>query len=378
MDRGVEVPTIELRAGTWFELREYMVTPPLKKHPGLIALSLLAATIAVVWTTRPRQPRSAVERPKPQVSIPTTTTPERPSLKSLELTARPVQIAVVSERAFPLQVTASGPISFDESRTSHVTAPVVGLMQKTAHGRTVRAGETVGVIYSLEVYVAALDLIAQTRDFRSQAQLDEARQRLSRWGMRRELVARIEQTLKPQAALPLIAGVSGTVVTEKPLPAPFVEPTGEDLFTITDPSYAWLYVELPADEAELARLGMTARVTIEGIGPPVSAPIGYISRRATEGKRVVRFDLHSAELRMPPTVQAKVDLQLGTARGPAIAESAIIRDDARTFVYVVSESRMEPREVKLGLSKDGVYLVKTGLAAGETIVVDGSHLAPSN
>jgi hypothetical protein len=356
-----------------FELLEHMVSPsitPLKRHPGhhggLLALSLLAGAIVVVWTTSPK-PNRAVEHVEPHAGTATKAT-DRTSLVPIELSPS-TQIAVVGDRELSQEVSASGPVTFDESRTAHVFTPVAGWLSKRAHGRTVRAGDTLGVVHSLEVYVTTLDLIAQVRDFRSQAPLDELRSRLYRWGMRREMVLRIEQTMKPQAALPLIAAVSGTVVAERKLASPFVEPTAEDLYTITDPAYAWLYVEIPADDAELARVGMTARVTIEGITRPVSAPIGYISRRATDGKRTVRFNLHAAGLHIPPMVQAKVDLLLQTARGPAIVESAIIRDGERTFVYVVHDSQMEPREVKLGPSKDGQYLVSSGLAVGETIAV---------
>jgi multidrug efflux pump subunit AcrA (membrane-fusion protein) len=275
-----------------------MVTP-LKKHPGqhggLLALALLAATTIVVWTAHPRRSTPPVEKPKPQISA--TMTPE------------PVELSTRPPVELPRQVSASGPISYDESRTAHVNAPVAGWLHAHPHGRTVRAGETIGVIHSVEVYLATQELIAQLRDFRSQALLDDVRMRLYRWGMRREMIMRIEQTMKPQAALPLIARVSGTVVAEPKRDTPLVEASGDDLVTITDPSYAWLYVEIPADQAERARIGMTARVTIEGIARPVRAPIGYISRRVSEGKRTVRFDLHTANLSMPPTAQAKVDLE---------------------------------------------------------------------
>jgi multidrug efflux pump subunit AcrA (membrane-fusion protein) len=255
-----------------------------------------------------------------------------------------------------------------------VIAPVAGWLEQTTRGRTVRAGETVGVIYSLEVYATTSDLISQLRDFRSQAAVDEQRERLYRWGMRREMVAAIEQTGKPQASLPLISRVSGTVVARKKLETPLVE-RGDDLLTVSAPGFAWLYVDVPVDDAALVRVGMTGRVKIDGIAHPMTAPITYVSRRVTDGTRTLRFDLHTAELRLPPTGQAKVELELGTMRGSAIPETAVVRDGERAFVYFAGTTRMEPREVTLGPSTEGWYLVTRGLAVGDRIAVDANHLA---
>jgi hypothetical protein len=349
---------------------------PLKKpdhHGGLLALSVLVTMVVVLWASHSkRSAPTVVERPKPQASV-AAMTAEHPSLQPIEPNTT-VELVVVGERELSRKMVATGPVSYDETRTSRVTAPVAGWLRRSPHGRTVRAGETVGVLYSLEVYAATCDLIAHVRDFRSQAALDEQRRRLYRWGMRREMVAAIEQTRQPQTTLPLIARVSGTVVAEKKLATPFVE-RGDDILTVSDPGSAWLYVDVPADDAALARVGMTGRVKIEGIARPVVAPIAFVSRHATDGNRTIRFDLHTAELRLPPTVQGKVELLLGTTRGPAIAETAIVRDGEHAFVYIAGTTRMEPREVTLGPSRDGWYLVTRGLAAGETIAVDAKHLA---
>ena len=345
---------------------------PLKKpdhHGGLLALSVLVTMIVVLWTSHSKRSGPTVERPKPQASVAMTSE----HLQPIEPNTR-VELVVVGEREFSHKMVATGPVSYDETRTSRVTAPVAGWLHQSTHGRTVRAGETIGVLYSLEVYAATCDLIAQVRDFRSQAALDEERLRLYRWGMRREMVAAIEQTRQPQASLPLISRVSGTVVAEKKLATPFVE-RGDGILTVSDPGSAWLYVDVPADDAALARVGMTGRVQIEGIAHPVIAPIAYVSRGVTDGNRTIRFDLHTAELRLPPTVQGKVELLLGTTRGPAIAETAIVRDGERAFVYIDGTTRMEPREVTLGPSSDGWYLVTRGVAVGDTIVVDAKHLA---
>jgi len=367
---------MRLLPGTAFEPLRFMLptVTPLKKpdhHGGLLALAVLITMVVVLWISHSPRSSPPAERPKPQAAI-AMTHAEQPELQPVEPKSS-LELIVVGEREIARQLVASGPISYDAAKTSRVNAPVAGWLQHTTRARTVRAGETVGMLYSLEVLGATRDLISEVRDFHSQAALDEVGQRLYRWGMRREMVSAIEESGRPQAWLPLISRVSGTVVVRKKLDTPIVE-RGDEILTISDPASAWLYVDVPADDAALARLGMTGRVKIDGTARPVTAPIAYISRRVTDGIRTIRFDLHATELRYPPTVQATVELPLGTMHGPAVPEAAIVRERERAFVYIAGTTRMEPREVTLGPTKDGWSLVTRGLAVGDKIAADAKLL----
>jgi hypothetical protein len=200
-------------------------------------------------------------------------------------------------------------LSYEQHRTHHVGVPVYGWLQRTAmQGRRVRAGETLGVIYSPEVYLTTSEVIAQLRDYRSPEQLDAARLRLLRWGMRREQLAAVQASRHPTAALPLIARVTGTVVAVQGDAKQFVDPNaGLELVTITDPTYAVLYVDFDAATADKLALGATGRVKVAG--HTYAAPIGYIARRAEDGKKTVRFDLHDPAMRFRADMAATVDLQ---------------------------------------------------------------------
>lgn len=284
-----------------------MITP-LKKHRGqhgaLIALLMLAAATVVVLTAHPRRSKSSrTHAPVAAVSSGdvATTPPDQAPVAEQPKT-------VVVDDGSP--VIAIGVTSYDETRTSHVRAPVHGWLKKThakSVGRTVRSGETLGIVYSPEVYLATASVVDQIRNYRDQASLDAERYRLLGWGMLQTTVSRIEKTLKPQFALPLLARVSGTVVAEAGLPAQFVEPSGFELFTITDPAYACVYVDVPEAYAARLAVGTSARITIEGIARPVTAEVAYVYRRAEEGMRKVRFDLHSSWPGIKPNLPVKAE-----------------------------------------------------------------------
>lgn len=334
------------------------------QHGGLIAALVLATTTGVVLTTQPGG-TSAPPAPKAMVAPP----PPPPAV-SPTLVLRG-NTAIVKEQTYQRTIRASGTISFDEDHTAHVTVPVRGWLKKArakSLGRNVRAGETLAVIHSPEVYLATQDLLAQINDFHSQEALDYQRIRLLRWGMPRETLAAIERANRPSAVLPIVARVGGVVVAEQGPRAGLTDPwAAGELFTITDPSSTWLYIDVPAADAARVTPKLKARVTVENQKPLV-ADVGYVFRRVEAGLRTIRLELHTRAVK--PGMGATVELVLGTERKPIVPPSAVRREGGATVVYVVHGKQLESREVTLGPLTDAGYPIDAGLAAGETIAVD--------
>jgi len=338
------------------------------RHAGLAALGLLGSATVVAWVTRTHDPTPDVVTPR----RPAAATKKAPELVPIPLDDG-VKLAAVEERAIPYVVTATGPVTYDESRTNHVGNPVPGVFVKTrptSLGRTIRAGETVGVLYSLEVWVATTNLLAELRDFHSQEALDAERMRLLRWGMRREQLANIELSMQPTAALPVIARVTGKVVAEDQpgTTRMLVDLATPDLLTITDPTRASVWVELPAHDAVLLTDGGRAQVAI-GNQRPVAAPIGYLATRARHGVHALRVDLHPYRAKMPPDATAKLELLRTTLRGAVIPQAAVVQRDKRTVAYVVKGEVAEPRDVQLGPTTGDSVLVVDGVAIGDRVVL---------
>ena len=67
-------------------------------------------------------------------------------------------------------------------------------------------------------------------------------------------------------------------------------------------------------------------------------------------------------------------LILGVRHGPIVPESAVQSGPNGTYAFVVrQDSTVETRPVRIAASRDGKALIESGLAAGETIVVDGHY-----
>jgi multidrug efflux system membrane fusion protein len=87
----------------------------------------------------------------------------------------------------------------------------------------------------------------------------------------------------------------------------------------------------------------------------------------------VRAIVENADGALLPGLFAKV--RMGSADAATtilVNEKAISTDQNKKFVFVMGANNMpEFRELTLGQSVDGLRVVKTGLKANETIVVNG-------
>jgi multidrug efflux system membrane fusion protein len=145
-----------------------------------------------------------------------------------------------------------------------------------------------------------------------------------------------------------------------------------------------VYVSFDGDEATFLRLAPAAR---QGAAIPVRVGLANEAGAARQGRLEFldnRVDPGSASVRMRallPNPQGELTpglfarVQLGSAQArPAvlIAEQAVGTDQNRKFVYVVgADGKAQYRVIELGPAVDGLRVVRTGLQAGERVVVAG-------
>jgi multidrug efflux system membrane fusion protein len=152
-----------------------------------------------------------------------------------------------------------------------------------------------------------------------------------------------------------------------------------------------IYVAFEGDERtflryqDLIRAG--ARPNARGDGNPVrvgltdedgfphQGTLDFVNNQLDPGTGtiLVRAVLSNAERRFTPGLFARVQL-VGSAAHQAllIHDQAVLTDQDRKYVYVVGEGNTAMRkDVELGSAVDGLRIIKSGLAAGDRVVVNG-------
>lgn len=140
-----------------------------------------------------------------------------------------------------------------------------------------------------------------------------------------------------------------------------------------------LLVRLRVTEAEAARLrpGMPATLAIAGREKPAGATLTHVGGAADPATRSVAVLAEVAKEDAPslrPGAFAAVTIPVGSARHPAIPQSAIRPSERGFLAYVLDGTTARERVLLLGLrSDDGRVEVLSGLAGGEQLVVRGGE-----
>ncbi len=109
--------------------------------------------------------------------------------------------------------------------------------------------------------------------------------------------------------------------------------------------------------------GNTALLRLDAVRPTLGA-----GGHAVEA--VVRLP---ATVPWPPGASVDAEVTLAVHRGAVtVPETSVVLRPAGTVVYMIEGGRAHERRVHTGLRRDGLVEIVSGLAAGETVAVDGA------
>jgi len=319
-------------------------------------------------------------------------TVEPASASAIGLTTAPVE-----ERDFVRHLRTTGVVVVDETRTAHVHPKVRGWVdgiRVNYVGQKVASGEVLCGIYSQEVYAAEIEYLAlldrthleplapgefadQERGARS-ALIAAARRRLGLWDVPKSEIARLETSREAQRTFPLLASRSGIVVSKQVVDGMYVDPSA-DLYTLSDLSRVWLIADIYESDVAAVRLGQAGRLEVQGIAAAIEAKVAFIPPTIDEPTRTlkIRFDLANPAGKLRPGAFATVTMDLPLGRGLAVPESAVLRTGTRAIVFVVHESHIMPREIRLGPLVENFYRVEAGLSPGDVVATGAQFLLDS-
>lgn len=151
---------------------------------------------------------------------------------------------------------------------------------------------------------------------------------------------------------------------------------GQKLFTITDPKNLIVEVEIPAHDLGSLSAGMkgefkpdplrpeTVPVEIEGLSPLVDVQSGTAT---AELKPLGQLDsIRQGQL-------GQVVLKTNLRDSFLLPESAILYRDDKPYLRVVTDGKVQRKEVELGPRQGSSFEVKSGLKPGEIVVTRTSR-----
>jgi membrane fusion protein (multidrug efflux system) len=110
-------------------------------------------------------------------------------------------------------------------------------------------------------------------------------------------------------------------------------------------------------------------------GRTFAGKVGSVDSRVDPSTRsvTVRALVPNPDGRLKPGMFMTVQLSRGDRDTLVVPEEALVPEAGDVFVYVVRDATVEKRVVKTGQRRVGEVEVVAGLAAGDTVVVEGTQ-----
>ncbi len=317
-----------------------------------------------------------------------------------------VRTDLVAAHMVPEVVTAPGEVALDLKQVAKITSRIEGQVEKihVQLGDRVKPGQPLAAISSLqfdqliEEYLVskaqtdvaensfrrteklrAEDIVSERkliedkgRYLETKAKFQHVREKLLNMGMTADELHQLEHGSHQEGHhYTLTTPIAGTVVAQNVVRGQGVAP-GNELFEIVDTSRVWVFANLPIEQARKFKEGDLGKILPKG-GELVTAPLTYLAPVADETTRTirVRFEVENQQHRLRPREYVEVQLLIPSPPTLAIPVSAVTTADNVRGVFVQRETGYAFVPIEVGREGGGWIEVKTGLSAGEMVVVDG-------
>jgi cobalt-zinc-cadmium efflux system membrane fusion protein len=335
-------------------------------------------------------------------------------LSRQQLDVQQMRMEMVSEQEVATTLEAPGRIAFDDLRVAHVFAPVSGRIVSIAAvpGQRVRKGDPLIEIESPDVGAAVsdvgkaeADLAAAERELKRQRELVEAHaaaereldQAQSTYERARAEVGRARRRAElfhhrgAQGVTQrffLRSPIDGEVIARNANPGTDVQGqlsggTAPELFTVGSIDSVYVYADVY--EADLARVKRGAPVRVKVIAYPETSFAGqieWISSVLDPMTRTARLrcTLLNPARELLPEMYATVSVATLARKALVVSRSAVLHAGDERVVFVQTGAtetgllKFQRRRVVLEESESDPVPVRSGLSAGEAVVVSGALL----
>jgi Cu(I)/Ag(I) efflux system membrane fusion protein len=297
-----------------------------------------------------------------------------------------VRTAVVTRGQLHSEITTNATVGYDERDVAVVQARANGFVERLrvrATLDTVHAGEPLAELYVPDWAAAQVEYLA-VRNLKSPGSADlveGARQRLRLAGMPEDLIKTLEKTGTPQSRFTLVAPISG-VISELMAREGVTVTSGSPLFRINGLRTVWVNAEVPERLAERVHPGDGVQARTAALpGVVFDGKVGALLPSVNLATRTLtaRVELANPKMQLLPGMFVTVEFAPHAGAEVLLVPSeAIIQTGTRRVVMLSEgEGKFRPVNVETGAEGGGQTEIRSGLAAGQTIVVSGQFLIDS-
>jgi membrane fusion protein, heavy metal efflux system len=296
-------------------------------------------------------------------------------------------------------------VEADPARLVKVLPPLAGRVTQlnVQMGERVEAGQPLVVIDSTDLGTAyadydrakvILDLARKTRDRmrelqkiggaatkeQLQAETDyvTAEVELQRAGARLKQIGVEAETTDKSRFVTVAAPIAGSVIDLAVAPGAYWNDATAALMTVADLRTIWVTANVPEKDTALISKGQLVEVTFPAYpGEVFNGQVLFVSDVLDPDTRrtKVRISFANPDIRLKPAMFANVRFFTPRQTAPVVPTSALVlKNDADRVFVEVAPWMFEPRAVDTSFQQGNQVVVRSGVKAGDRVVVKGGVL----
>jgi Cu(I)/Ag(I) efflux system membrane fusion protein len=290
-----------------------------------------------------------------------------------------VRLAKAEDSQFGRAIRSFGIVTENERQQLEITSRVEGWIEDlkiTAVGDQVKEGDLLFRLYSPQLVISQNDYIKPgTSDLagRGLAQLRAL-------GVQDKTIEQMKGLKQPMEFVPFYADRDGTVSELNLRQGAYVQ-RGMMMAKIQSYATVWLIVGVAEKDLGFISAETSAKVSFPSLpGREVTAKVDYVYPTVDTKTRTgqVRLVIDNPDGLIRPGSYADVSFEVGVEQRVAVPSESILKSGEGRYVVVsLGQGRFEPRAIEAGLVSGPWTEVKSGVKAGEDIVVSGQFLLDS-
>jgi Cu(I)/Ag(I) efflux system membrane fusion protein len=308
-----------------------------------------------------------------------------------------VRTTLAERRTLAREINTVGRVDYDEQRIARLHPKTQGWIEELRIGTTgasINIDEILLSIYSPQLVSSQQEYLLALKNYAtlSKSPFEDVRRgaddlvessldRLRLLDVPEHQIDALKENREVTKLLHIHSPAKGIVVNVGAREGQFVTPQSE-LYMIADFSTVWVFVDIFEEELPWVHVGDEAEMRVTGVpGTIFRGRLTYIYPYAESRTRTIkaRLEFDNSALLLKPDMFADVTIQASPqANAVVVPSEAVIRSGLREQVFLVrAPGKFEPREVEVGLSSGGLTEIRSGLEAGDQVVVSAQFLIDS-
>jgi Cu(I)/Ag(I) efflux system membrane fusion protein len=294
-----------------------------------------------------------------------------------------VRTAKAERSVLMRRIETVGYITYDEDTVQHVHTRVDGWIEKLitkATGDPVEQGQLLFELYSPTLVNAQEEFLTAIRSG-NPTLLKASRDRLDALGVSPSEIAQLEQERTVRQRVRVYADSDGVIAHLGVREGIYITPATE-VMSIAKLDRVWVIAEVFERQSSWVRPGQKASVELDYLpGKTLEGTVDYVYPELDPKTRTLkvrlRFD-NAGELLRPNMFSRVVIEADGFGSVVNVPREAVVRGGSvNRVVLALGDGRYKAQPVRLGIESGDRVAIRSGLQAGDTIVVSGQFLIDS-